>query len=160
MKRVILAAVVSAAALVAPAAQAQSTSGTFNVNITLTAACTLTAGPADLSFNYTSLQGGAAAAAGGAFSVSCSNGLPYTFGLQAGTGAPTPPGAATINVTDAALNLDYTLGTSAAGGTGSGAAQNYSVTGTMGASQAGNCAVSPCNNAGSANRIHTLIVNY
>jgi spore coat protein U-like protein len=159
MKRLILAAVVSAAALVAPAAQAQSTSGTFNVNVTLTSGCTLSA-ITDVSFAYTSLQGGVSNAAGGGYTVTCTNNLPYTFGLQAGTGAPTPPGTATINVTDAVLNLDYTLGTNAAGGTGSGAAQAYNITGTMAAGQAGNCATGSCNNAASGNRTHTLIVNY
>lgn len=159
MKRLILAAVISAAALVAPAAQAQTASGTFNVNITLTSGCTLSA-VTDVSFAYTSLQGGVSNAAGGGYTVSCTNTLPYTFGLQVGSGAPTPPGAATINVTDAALNLGYTLGTSAAGGTGNGLAQAYNITGTMAAGQAGTCAAASCNNAASGNRTHTLIVNY
>jgi spore coat protein U-like protein len=159
MKRLILAALASVAALVAPAAQAQSTSGTFNVNITLTSGCSLSA-VADVSFAYTSLQGGVANAAGGGYTVSCTNSLPYTFGLQSGTGAPTPPGAATINVTDATLNLGYTLGTNAAGGTGNGLAQAYNITGTMAAGQAGTCAAASCNNAASGNRTHTLIVNF
>ena len=158
MKRLILALAVSIAALGAPAAQAQSTSGTFNVNITLNSGCTLGA-IADVSFTYTSF-GALANSAGGGFNVSCTNGLAYTFGLQAGNGAATPPGAATINVTDDAVNLAYTLGTSAAGGTGSGAAQGYNITGTMAAGQGGNCAGASCGNGAATNRIHTLIVNY
>ena len=158
MKRLI-AAMIAAAGLAAAPAQAQSTSGQFDVTITLTAACTLSA-VADVAFAYTSLQGGVANATGGGFSVTCTNNLPYAFGLQAGTGAAVPPGAATINVTDDAVNLAYQLALSAAGGTGSGAAQNYSVTGSMAASQGGTCAAASCTNAAATNNRHTLIVSY
>jgi len=158
MKRILTATAI-AAALAAGNAQAGSTSGTFNVNVTLTSACTLSA-VNNLAFTYTSLQGGVSNATGGGFSVSCTTSLPYTFGLQAGSGAATPPGAATILVTDNAVNLDYSLALSAAGGTGNGVAQNYSVTGSMAASQAGTCAAASCTNAAATNKTHTLIVNY
>ena len=158
MKRIIAATAV-AAALAAGNAQAGSTSGQFNVNVTLTSACTVSA-VTDLAFAYTSLQAGAAGATGGGFSVACTNSLPYTFGLQSGAGAATPPGAATISVTDNAVNLGYSLGLSAAGGTGSGASQAYSVTGSMAGSQAGTCAAASCTNAGATNKTHTLILNY
>ena len=158
MKRILTATAI-AAALSAGNAQAGSTSGTFNVNVTLTSACTLSA-VNNLAFTYTSLQGGVSNATGGGFSVSCTTSLPYTFGLQAGSGAATPPGAATILVTDNAVNLDYSLALSAAGGTGNGVAQNYSVTGSMAASQAGTCAAASCTNAAATNKTHTLIVNY
>jgi spore coat protein U-like protein len=155
----ILTASAIAAALAAGNAQAGSTSGTFNVNVTLTSACTLGA-VTDLAFAYTSLQAGVANATGGGFSVNCTNTLPFTFGLFSGTVGVTPPGAATIAVNDSVVNLNYTLGLSAAGGTGSGVAQNFSVTGTMAGSQAGTCAAASCTNAGATNRTHTLIVNY
>jgi spore coat protein U-like protein len=158
MKRILTATAI-AAALAAGNAQAGNTSGTFNVNVTLTSACTLSAVTA-VDFAYTSLQGAVANATGGGFSVSCTNSLPYTFGLQAGNGAATPPGAATIAVTDNAVNLNYSLGLSAAGGTGNGAAQAFSVTGTMAGSQAGTCAAASCTNAAATNKTHTLIVNY
>jgi len=158
MKRIIAVTAV-AAALAAGNTQAGNTSGTFNVNVTLTSACTLAA-VTDLAFAYTSLQAGVSNATGGGFSVSCTTSLPYTFRLQAGSGAATPPGAATIAVTDNAVNLSYSLGLSAAGGTGSGAAQAYSVTGSMAGSQAGTCAVASCTNAAATNKTHTLIVNY
>jgi spore coat protein U-like protein len=158
MKRIIAATAV-AAALAAGNTQAGNTSGTFNVNVTLTSACTLAA-VSDLAFTYTSLQAGVSNATGGGFSVSCTSSLPYTFGLQAGSGAATPPGAATIAVTDNAVQLNYSLGLSAAGGTGSGAAQAFSVTGSMAGSQAGTCAVASCTNAAATNKTHTLIVNY
>lgn len=158
MKRIIAATAV-AAALAAGNAQAGSTSGTFNVNVTLTSSCTLGA-VTDLAFAYTSLQAGASTATGGGFSVSCTTSLPYTFGLQSGAGPATPPGGATISVTDDAVNLSYSLGLSAAGGTGSGVAQAYSVTGSMAGAQAGTCAVASCTNAAATNKTHTLIVNY
>ena len=158
MKRILTATAI-AAALSAGNAQAGNTSGTFNVNVTLTSACTLAA-VTDLAFAYTSLQVGASAATGGGFSVSCTSTLPYTFGLQSGNGAATPPGAATIAVSDNAVNLNFSLGLSAAGGTGNGAAQAFSVTGTMAGGQAGTCAVASCTNAAATNRTHTLIVNY
>jgi len=158
MKRIIAATAV-AAALAAGNTQAGNTSGTFNVNVTLTSACTLAA-VNDLAFTYTSLQAGVSNATGGGFSVSCTTSLPYTFGLQSGNGAATPPGAATISVTDNAVQLNYSLGLSAAGGTGSGAAQAFNVTGSMAGSQAGTCAVASCTNAAATNKTHTLIVNY
>jgi spore coat protein U-like protein len=158
MKRILTATAI-AAALAAGNAQAGSTSGTFSVNVTLTSACTLSA-VNNLAFTYTSLQAGVSNATGGGFSVSCTTTLPYTFGLQSGNGAATPPGAASILITDNAVNLDYSLALSAAGGTGNGVAQNYSVTGTMAASQAGTCATASCTNAAATNKTHTLIVNY
>jgi len=158
MKRILTATAI-AAALTAGNAQAGNTSGTFTVNVTLTSACTLSAVTA-VDFAYTSLQAAVANATGGGFSVSCTNTLPYTFGLQAGNGAATPPGAATIAVTDNAVNLNYSLGLSAAGATGNGAAQAFSVTGTMAGSQSGTCATASCTNAAATNKIHTLIVNY
>lgn len=147
-----------AVAVINPAA-AQSTSGQFDVNITLTSGCSLSAITA-VDFAYTSFQAGVANATNGGFTVSCTNSLPYTFGLQVGNGAATPPGAATINVTDDAVDLGYTLALSAAGGAGNGAAQAYSVTGTMAAGQAGTCAAASCTNAAATNNTHTLIVNY
>ena len=161
MKRIIAATAV-AAALAAGNAQAGQTSGTFNVNVTLTSTCTLSA-VNDLAFAYTSLQGGASTATGGGFSVNCTTSLPYTFALTAGTpaGPFVAPFSTTLGpITDSVVQLQYSLGLSAAGGTGSGVAQNYNVTGSMAANQAGTCAAASCTNAGATNRTHTLIVNY
>jgi spore coat protein U-like protein len=159
MKRIIAVSLVAAALGAGHAQAAGSTSGQFNVNITLTSACTLGA-VTPVAFAYTSLQGSASTATGGGFSVTCTNTLPYTFGLQAGSGAATPPGASTVSVTDNAVNLGYTLSLSAAGGTGNGSAQSYSVNGTMGSGQAGTCATASCTNGSSTNNVQTLIVNY
>ena len=158
MKKLIAASLV-AAALASGNAQAGSTSGQFNVNVTLTSACTVSA-VTNVAFAYTSLQAAIANGTGGGFSVTCTNSLPYTFGLQAGSGAATPPGAATISVTDDAVSLGYSLGLSAAGGTGSGAAQAYSVTGTMAANQSGTCSAASCTNGAATNKTQTLIINY
>jgi spore coat protein U-like protein len=147
------------AAVCVATTQAATTSGQFSVNVTLYSTCSLST-VAALDFSYTSFQGGASTATNGGFTVTCTNSLPYTFGLQTGTGAATPPGASTITVTDNAVNLQYTLSTSAAGGTGSGAAQSFNVTGTMGANQAGTCATASCSNGAATNRAHTLILNF
>src|SRR5262245_37484948 len=158
-KLAVTVAALGAVAMGSGVAQAANTSGTFNVSITLTSTCTLgTVGA--VNFAYTSAQGGAQAGTGGAFNVTCTTSFPYTFGLQTGNGAAVPPGASTISVTDNAVNLGYTLGLSAAGGAGSGAAQSYSVTGSMAASQSGTCASATCTNGSSTNAIQTLILNY
>ena len=158
MKKLIASLLVAGAFGVATT-DAANTSGQFNVNMTLTSTCSLSAVTA-IDFAYTSLQGAVANGTNGNFTVTCTNSLPYTFGLQSGTGAATPPGAATITVTDNAVNLQYVLGTSAAGGTGSGAVQSYNVTGTMAAGQSGTCAAASCTNAAATNKTHTLILNY
>lgn len=159
VNRFVVAAVLSVAGLTSGVSHAQSTSGTFNVNITLTSACTLSAITA-LDFAYTSFQAGVQAATGGGLTVSCTNTLPYTFGLQAGTGAAVPPGAASIGpINDNAVNLAYTL-TRPAGTSGNGVAQAHTLTGSMAASQAGTCATASCTNAAATNKTHTLIVNF
>jgi hypothetical protein len=162
MKKIIAATAV-AAALAAGSTQAGQTSGQFNVVVTLTSVCTLSA-VTDVAFAYTSFQVPDSNATGGGFSVTCTNSLPYTFALQAGTtaGPFVGPFVTTIGpITDDAVSLSYTLNVSA-GGTGNGAAQSYSVTGTMAGGQIGSCTTPgvPCVNTGATNRRHTLIVNY
>jgi spore coat protein U-like protein len=158
MKKLLIAAAISAAGLQIAGSQAASTDSTFDVTINLTSACNIGA-IAAVDFAYTSFQGGAQASTGGTFNLTCTNTLPYTFGLQAGAGAAVPPGAATINVTDAAVNLAYVL-TSPTNGTANGAAQAKTITGSMAAAQGGNCASATCSNAASGNRTQTLIVNF
>ena len=134
-----------AAAIAAAAAfntQAASTSGGFNVTVNLTSACSITAGPADVDFTYTSFQGAAATSTGGAFSVRCTNGLPYTMALDATSGT--------------VIGLNYTLALSAASGTGNGAAQAYSISGGMVAGQSGTCAAATC----SGSQARTLTITY
>ena len=71
-------------------AHAAITSGTFQVDINLTSACSVST-INNVAFAYTSFQAGVSNATGGGFTVTCTNSLPYTFGLQTGSGAPTPP---------------------------------------------------------------------
>src|SRR3954464_4200230 len=158
MKKLMASLLVAGAFGVAPG-EAANTSGQFNVNLTLNSTCSLSAVTA-VAFTYTSLQGAVQNSTAGGYTVTCTNSLPYTFGLQTGTGAATPPGAATITVTDNAVNLQYVLGTSAVGGTGNGAAQAYNVSGTIAAGQSGTCAAASCSNASATNRTHTLILNF
>lgn len=161
MKKLIMALMGAASVFAASGAQAQSSqSGTFNVNITLTPKCTLSSITA-VDFVYTSFQPGIQNSTAGDFTVTCTTSLPYTFGLQAGTGAATPPGSASITVNDNAVGLQYVLNAPAAGvGNGTtGTALN--VTGTMAAGQSGTCAAGPtCSNTAATNKTQTLIVNY
>lgn len=147
MKKLLLIALMGLVGAGTGIANAGTATGNFNVNITLTSVCQLT-GPADIAFTYTSFQAAASTGTGGAFSVQCTNSLPYTIALDQ------------TAVTDAAVNLAYTLGLSAAAGTGNGAAQAFSVTGSMAAAQAGTCATGTCTNAASANKTRTLTITY
>lgn len=136
--------------------EAATASTPFSVDITLTSSCTFT-NIVNVAFAYTSLQGGAQASTGGTLDVTCPLNLAYTSGLVASGSAAAP--AASINVTDAAVNLNYTLN-APAGGPGTGAAQAKTISGSMGANQAGTCATASCTNAASANRTHTLVVTF
>lgn len=166
MKKILLASATALGLMLASGANAATTSGQFNVNITLTPVCTIGA-IAPVTFAYTSLAAGVTNSAGGGFNITCTNQLPYSFGLQAGSGAPVGAGAGTISVTDNAVNLTYDLNAPAAG-TGSGAAQAITVSGTITGPQSGNCNLAVCDNfsannptaAAATNRTQTLIVTY
>ena len=158
MKKLIIAAALSAAGLQIAGSQAATSSSVFDVTINLTSACTFGA-IAPVAFAYTSLQVAAQPATGGTFNLTCTNLLPYTTGLSAGTGAG--PGTGTLNVTDTATNLAYTL-TAPAGGPGTGIAQAKTITGSMAGGQAGNCAATTCDNTASplANKQHTVYITF
>jgi hypothetical protein len=114
----------------------------FNVTVNLTSSCTMTA-PTPVAFTYTSFQPTAATSTGGAFSVSCTNTLPYTVAI---TGAST-----------SVIGLTYALALSAASGTGNGSAQSFTINGTMASGQAGTCATATCLGTDST---HTVTVTY
>jgi spore coat protein U-like protein len=134
---------------------------TFPVNVTITPYCSITTAPGALSFAYTSLQG-TPAAASSSFGVTCTSTVPYTASLDA------------YSVTDAAVNLAYTLNlgqtarpagsayvpSAPLSATGSGLAQTISIDGTIAAGQSGTCATATCTNAASANNIRTLTITY
>jgi len=126
----------------APAHAAGTATSNFNVTANLTSKCEITAAPAPVVFSYTSFETAAVPATGGGFTMRCTNLLPYTLSVPAG---------------GTLIGLAYTLGTSAAGGTGAGlTAATHSVTGSMAANQSGDCAAGSC----TATATHTLTVTY
>jgi Spore Coat Protein U domain len=133
MKKLVvhLVAVASAvSALLTPVvADAATVSSGFNVTVQLTAACEITSAPTDVAFTYTSFQAAAATATPGAFSVRCTNSLPYSLALDASAGT--------------VIGLAYTLGLSLSSNVGNGAAQAYTISGGMVANQSGTCATTP-----------------
>lgn len=154
MKKLLMVAALSAAGLAGTGTQAATTNDTFDVDINLTAVCTVNV-TTNVAFAYTSNQGGNQASTGGGVTVTCTNGVPYTFSLIHNiTGlAPVFP------VTDAAVNLDYSL-TAPAGANGNGAAQAHAITGNMAGGQAGTCGGGICNNLAAGNKTYTLVVTY
>ena len=141
MKKLLLIALMSLAALVSAPVHAQSTAtGNFNVVITLTSSCSLNT-PANGALAYTSFAGAQSSASAATINVRCTNTLPYTATLN---GAATT----TTNVytfTDATLNLGYQLTLAATGLTGTGTNagtgvnQAYTITPAVTTAQAGTC---------------------
>ncbi|MFI5444143.1 spore coat protein U domain-containing protein [Polaromonas sp. UC242_47] len=158
MKKLILVTALGFIGLLTAPVQAATTSGTFNVNINVTAVCKLgTITP--LAFAYTSLQTTAATATGGNFTLQCTNGLPApSLGLTLGSAAG--PGTASVNTTDDKVSLDYTV-TVPTVAAPNGSAVAYTIGGTMAANQGGTCASSAsCDNAAATNKSYTLYVTY
>jgi spore coat protein U-like protein len=149
MKKISLLVAALFSGLASVPAQAATTTGTFNVDISLTSACEITTVPT-VAFTYTSFQVGAAAAAVGAGSVRCTNTLPYSVALSP------------VSATDTTTNLAYTLTLGTAGGTGNGAGQAINVSGTMAGGQAGTCnsSLAACTNTPDASNLHTLTITY
>lgn len=151
MKKLALAFALALTAMLTAPVQAATATGNFDVAITLTSACVY-AKTSDVTFAYTSFQTTAASqTTPGEFTVRCTNTLPYTMALDlAGS------------YTDQATNLAYTLALSAAGATGTGSAQTYSVTGSIAANQGGDCAAAGgvCVNTASTNKQRTLTITY
>ena len=124
-----------------------TTPASFNVSVNTQPSCTIAA-PANLLFNYTSFQGTAATPSVN-FTVNCTTGLPYTIALDS-----------VGPITDNAVNLTYTLGLSAASGTGGGIDQIYQVNGSMAAGQSGTCGAAFCTNAAATNKTRTITITY
>ncbi len=132
--------------------------GTFNVSINFTSSCSVSTAGLAPTFTYVSNQVGAATAGGVLnYSVTCTSGVPYTMALDAGgtgyTGSFTSP-TGTYNNTASTLNYTLTLPAAIAG---TGAAQTYTLSGTMAGGQAG-----ACNTVGGCtfNDTHTLTITY
>lgn len=141
-------AATAALASMTPAAQAATDTAGFNVTVDLTAVCEITAGPTEVLFTYSSFQPGDASSTGGDFSVRCTDQLPYSLSLD------NPVGGQVV------LGLTYTLSLSATTATGSGVAQNYTMTGTMLSGQSGTCATSPDVSACSGSQARLLTITY
>ena len=141
-KRLALAVALAAAFAAIPAAQAGSIAPTFNVTVNLTSKCQVTTAPTDVAFTYTSFQA-TAATASSTYGVQCTNTLPYTMALD-------------TTATNTVAGLTYAIALSASSGTGNGAAQSYTVNGTMAAGQGGTCALGSC--SGTEGR--TLTITY
>jgi spore coat protein U-like protein len=114
---------------------------TFNVAITVAAACQITAPPGNLNFTYTSLQA-AAASASTTFALRCTNGHAYSMALD--------------STSNSLLGLTYTLGLSSSNATGNGASQTFTINGSIAASQAGTCSTGTC----TGTQTRTLTVTY
>lgn len=115
---------------------------TFGLAATIAPFCRFSTNPSTLNLNYTSFATTAATGTS-AFSLNCTAGTSY------GPITVTP-------ATGTALNVAYSLALSATSGTGNAADQNFTVTGTAAAGQAGTCATSTC----SANNPHTITVTF
>jgi spore coat protein U-like protein len=128
--------------LFAPAASAQTATGTFNVRITILAECLLRSAT-DLDFGSTGVIG-ANIDQQSAISVQCTNSTPYNVALTAGTGSGatvanrlmTGPASATVSYNlyrDAARTQVWgtTTGTNTVAGTGNGAVQTIPVYGRV-----------------------------
>ncbi|MGE5615921.1 MAG: spore coat protein U domain-containing protein [Bacillota bacterium] len=114
---------------------------TFPVSIATPATCSVTTAPGPVAFGtYVAL--GSAVNASASFAVTCTNYLPYTMSLDAGSGV--------------IVGLRYTLALDAASSTGTGAAQTHSITGNLAAGQAGTCSAATC----SGSQTRTLTITY
>jgi spore coat protein U-like protein len=109
------------------------TGATITINFLYTSTCSISQAPSSLDMVYTSFQTLQSQGVSN-FGVNCSNGLPYTITLN---------GASSTTVNSSMLGLNYSLSVPSAGQTGTGAQQNFSVTGTIPANQSGTCATSP-----------------
>jgi len=157
MKKLLLTALMSLAALASVTAHAATTSGGFDVVITLTSACSLNT-PANGAMAYTSFAAGQSSATPATINVRCTNTLPYTATLNGATSTTTN----VYSFTDPTLNLGYQLTLSATGLTGigknvgTGTDQVYTITPAVVAPQGGTCLGASCSSTAS----HTLTITY
>lgn len=161
MKKIV-AATFAAAAMLAAASGAQAVttnSAAFAVDINLTASCTVSA-PTNATISYVD-GAGTATITNSAFNVTCTTSLPYTVGLLTSPALAAP----VFPVTDSVVGIAYTLTVTppVGGGTGTGAAQAYTVNPSMAFPQAGTCAaptLGVCTNAGATNNTYVVTVTY
>jgi spore coat protein U-like protein len=139
---------------------------TFNVNINLTAACTVT--PAgDINVNYLSF-GPLVTGAGvqTTVGIQCTNLLPYRVALDLGSGGSRLGNLYTYD--DAVVGLRYRLALTGSAlnllgrGTGNGLVKTVNVQALLLGGQGGVCATpgGACSNAGNAARLRTMTVSW
>ena len=118
---------------------------TFTLSATISPGCSFSTAPPTLNINYTSF---AAAAASGTsvFALNC----------KAGTTITNVTVTPVTGTTD--RNVGYSMAVGPTTGTGTGTPQNFTVTGTAAAGQAG--CTSPCATATPLNNSHTITVSY
>lgn len=158
MKKLLLTALMSLAALASAPALAQTATGNFNVVITLTSSCSLNT-PTNGALAYTSFAApGTATATAATINVRCTNTLPYTATLDGSTSTSSN----VYSFTDATLNLGYQLTLAATGlsptgvNAGTGSNQAYTITPAVTTAQAGTCNGASC----SSTAPHTLTITY
>jgi spore coat protein U-like protein len=122
---------------------AMAPAGTFQVSINTAASCSITTIP-NIALAYTAFSA-AAVNANTTFGVTCSSGLAYSMALD--------------RVNEVAVGVQYSLALSTLSTPGTGVQQNYTVTATAAAGQAGTCASASCTGTQPAGP-HTVTVTY
>ncbi len=113
----------------------------FGVSASIQHSCYFSTSPAPLILNYTSFSASPATGSAG-FALSCTYNTPYTLTMPTATGT--------------LLGVAYSLGLSAASGTGTAGPQSYTVNGTAAANQPGTCTSGSC----TASQNHTITVGF
>lgn len=122
-------------------AGALTSSVSLNYSVGVGNRCVFNTTPTTLVFNYTSFSDTPQVAMQN-FELRCNNALPWSLAVTPDTGT--------------LLGLNYSLDLTPQSGMGTGADQAITLTGTLPADQAGNCATATC----SASQAHSLIVTY
>jgi spore coat protein U-like protein len=136
---------------------------TFTVSITLTPTCQAVT-VSNIAMTYVGFATALESSSGGEFTMTCTNGMAYTFALDDDGGAAA--GTATARqYTDDATLFGYTLTTPSTSNTGTGSAQSKQIVATkttatpLGFTCTQN-STTGCNNSLATNRTRTLTVSY
>lgn len=124
MHKYLLPLVAAATVVGALSANAAQTSAGFQARITIVTACNVSATALDWG-NVGVIAGGEAASA--TVGVNCSNGTPYTLSFAALSSVT----AYSSTMVNGAEDVAYSAALSGAGGTGTGALQNYTISGSL-----------------------------
>lgn len=119
---------------------------TVTLSTTIVASCRLTSPPTEISLSYTSFASNPSTDTS-SFQLRCTNTTTYDLGIDA---------VAATTAAGTLLGLNYTLGLSVAGGTGTALNQSYLINATVPPNQAGTCTGASC----SATATHTLMISY